>query len=59
MDTQNLWIIDAKSTNNLFDNLCQIYARTIDLAQEEQVDVETQVSKAKPRCTAHKVCGSF
>lgn len=34
-------------------------ATNIDLAQEEQVDVETQVSKAKPRCTAHKVCGSF
>jgi hypothetical protein len=47
MDTQNLWIIDAKSTNNLFDNLCQIYARTIDLAQEEQVHVVPNQSKAK------------
>ena len=29
------------------DNLCQIYARTIDLAQEEQVHVVPNQSKAK------------
>lgn len=34
-------------------------ATNIDLAQEEQVDVFTQVSKAKPCCTAPKVCGSL